>query len=1316
MRKIVSLCLMLVMSMMIWADRTLYFVPNSDWTQANAKFAVYCFENEESEWSDFMTLVAGETNVYTTTIPDSYTQVIFCRMNSAATECNWGSKWNQSADITLPTDGKDMFTLADGWDQMSGTWSIYAAPQQQDTTNVSPLADKHFYLNGDFINWETQKALEFTLADSLFTLTVDTLSGTFKVMTARNWEAPDYGGDYDVNLTLGVPYTLTERGYNLSCSTIYLNAELQLRLVGNDVILTLAAGTPVQQDTTGTNPQDTTQVEMITYYAVNTPRWSLPYAYVWDDVLGAYRTWPGEVMDQTGINFRGYEVYSYTMPKEYTMMIINNGKGGDNNQTPDMQLDTTLRYMYDLQWYASLDSIPAEQQDTTGTNPQDTTSVTPEVEHYYLIGAFNEWNVETALEFFNLDSFYTLKTASLEGEFKILTARSWDATNYGAANVGDQLVPGDEYELNSNSAPNLSVNGAYTNVILTLTKANDILKLHFAAGTPVQQDTTGTNPQDTTIVPPVVEKSYYIKNNWNGGEWTWQPMVAVESVNEDTTILLWGYTDVFGGTGVNINTAASDQDALWFAVESFQLADGSLVPQAMDTVLFIYNNEANTLTATVIGRPSVEPQPQEETHYYMVGQFNDWDVATAPEFAMQDSIYTITIDTMAGDFKIVGARDWTHGEYGAAAQGDVIDLGGTYTLATPGAPNLSVNGTYTNATFKLAKNGVNLVLYFAAGTPVQQDTTGTNPQDTTIVPPVVNDITVYTVMPEGWSALNAYIWIGNQGYVTWPGEAMTNTGETFRGDTVYSYTFPETYTSIIFNNGNGEQTIDLTIDTTKLYYYGETWYASWDEVPEEVIILPATYYVSGNENLVTAAGLSPDYAWNAAAIKATSDTLVLNLRANTDYKLRLTLNGTWVSDVKNYYYLTEVTPGLTTDIEANICFTPAEDGPVTIIYNDSVFTVQGNFIVFAKPTYYIKNNWEAGADWTWQQMDAIDNDSIYWGYVGVFGGTGVNIATEGSDYAPSTWFDASSFIVEGDLIPQPLDTVYFVFDALRETLTAAVINRPGGVEPQPLTSFYLVGQFNGWDLETAPEFARQDSFVYTMTVDTLFGAMKVVVSRDSWEGNYGVADMNDAVLTMGQTKALVPYLSGISDNFNFSVEGIILNAVLNIVVTDNVVNITLVSGTPYVTPAENRHFYMTGAFNDWNVETALEFVYADSVYTLTIDTIYGEFKVTDARDWLHGIYGAYNIGDVLNLGNEYEMAAMNSQNLSLITTYTNVTLNLRVENNVVTIIFVSGTQIPTTGLDTTVGNTATPVKLIENGALIILRDGVKYNAAGQRIR
>ncbi len=1268
---------MLVMSMMIWADRTLYFVPNSNWTQANAKFAAYYFDNAAGTngWSAIMETVENETNLYTTTIPDGFPTVIFVRLNASATECNWVSKWNQSADITLTTDGKDLFTLADGWDSMSGTWSNYAAPQQQDTTNVSPLADKHFYLNGEFLNWDTQRALEFTLADSLFTLTVDTLSGIFKVMTARNWEAPDYGGDYNVNLTLGVPYKLTERGYDLSCSTIYLNAELQLRLVGNDVILTLVSGTPVQQDTTVT-PDPVGQ----------------PHFYLTGNeaFVGAGKTaWNKE---------DGYVSYGDTLTLTlaagtYEIQLINANdewKGYDALSQPIADNITTNSWGNICFYMAQAGQVTFIYK-TDNTFLIQGTFAKPRY-HFYYIGTAVNWIVNDALEFEYQDSVYTLSLATLEGEFKIMTARDWSELSFGRNSSTEYITPGVPYEMTAWTDANIVVNGTLSNVTLQLTYVNQVATITVIENNP---GGGGEQPQDTTIVPPVVDTHYYIKNNWNGGEWTWQTMTRWERMNN-----IYEYTGVFGGTGVNINTAESDINALWFAVESFQLADGSLVPQAMDTVLFIYNNEANTLTATVIGRPSEEPQPQEETHYYMVGQFNEWKVAEAPEFTLQDSIYTITIDTMAGDFKIVGARDWAHGDYGAAAQGDVINFGEAYTLVSSNSKNLSVNGTYTNATFKLAKNGDNLVLYFAAGTPVQQDTT--------IVPPVVNDITVYTVMPEEWGALNAYIWIGNQGYVTWPGEAMTNTGETFRGDTVYSYTFPETYTSIIFNNGNGEQTIDLTIDTTKLYYYGETWYASWDEVPEEVIILPATYYVSGNENLVTAAGLSPDYAWNAAAIKATSDTLVLNLRANTDYKLRLTLNGTWVSVVRDYYYLTEVTPGLTTDIEANICFTPAEDGPVTIIYNDSVFTVQGNFIVFAKPTYYIKNNWEAGTDWTWQQMDAIDNDSIYWGYVGVFGGTGVDIATEGSDDAPKTWFDASSFIVEeGDLIPQPLDTVYFVFDALRETLTAAVINRPGGVEPQPETHFYLVGQFNGWDAATALEFTNADS-LFTLTVDTLRGAFKVMTARN-WEApDYG-GDY-DVNLTLG-----VPYTLT-ERGSNLSCSTIYLNAELQLRLVGNDVILTLVSGTPYVTPAENRHFYMTGAFNDWNVETALEFVYADSVYTLTIDTIYGDFKVVDARDWLHGIYGAYNIGDVLNLGNEYAMAAMNSQNLSLIATYTNVTLNLRVENNVVTIIFVSGTQMPTTGLDTTVGNTATPVKLIENGALIILRDGVKYNAAGQRIR
>ena len=112
--------------MAMWATKTLYMVPNSNWTQANAKFAVYYYNNTTNGWSEFMTAVEGETNVFTTTVPDGYTSIIFCRMNSAATARNWDNKWNQSADLTLP-DGKDLFVMADGWDGVNGTWQTYSA-------------------------------------------------------------------------------------------------------------------------------------------------------------------------------------------------------------------------------------------------------------------------------------------------------------------------------------------------------------------------------------------------------------------------------------------------------------------------------------------------------------------------------------------------------------------------------------------------------------------------------------------------------------------------------------------------------------------------------------------------------------------------------------------------------------------------------------------------------------------------------------------------------------------------------------------------------------------------------------------------------------------------------------------------------------------------------------------------------------------------------------------------------------------------------------------------------------------------------------
>lgn len=68
----------------VTAGDNLYLVPNSNWTQASARFAAYFFGAGE-KWVS-MTAVEGEDNLYEVTIPDGgYTSVIFCRMNPSNT-------------------------------------------------------------------------------------------------------------------------------------------------------------------------------------------------------------------------------------------------------------------------------------------------------------------------------------------------------------------------------------------------------------------------------------------------------------------------------------------------------------------------------------------------------------------------------------------------------------------------------------------------------------------------------------------------------------------------------------------------------------------------------------------------------------------------------------------------------------------------------------------------------------------------------------------------------------------------------------------------------------------------------------------------------------------------------------------------------------------------------------------------------------------------------------------------------------------------------------------------------------------------------
>ena len=107
-------------------ETKLYLKPNANWMADGARFSAYLWGNGVTAvWYD-MTLVEGETDIYEFTLPEGYENIIFCRMNPGTTANDWNNKWNQTGDLKVPTDGKNLFTLAaDVWDGATTTWDTY---------------------------------------------------------------------------------------------------------------------------------------------------------------------------------------------------------------------------------------------------------------------------------------------------------------------------------------------------------------------------------------------------------------------------------------------------------------------------------------------------------------------------------------------------------------------------------------------------------------------------------------------------------------------------------------------------------------------------------------------------------------------------------------------------------------------------------------------------------------------------------------------------------------------------------------------------------------------------------------------------------------------------------------------------------------------------------------------------------------------------------------------------------------------------------------------------------------------------------------
>ena len=108
--------------------KTIYLNANGLFDQADAVPFIHSFSSSEGN-NDFfdakMTLVQGQTQVYSAHIPEVLDKVIFVRMPNGSTTLNWDNKWNESESYSHGTNNMWTMTGYNDSSKMIGTWSIF---------------------------------------------------------------------------------------------------------------------------------------------------------------------------------------------------------------------------------------------------------------------------------------------------------------------------------------------------------------------------------------------------------------------------------------------------------------------------------------------------------------------------------------------------------------------------------------------------------------------------------------------------------------------------------------------------------------------------------------------------------------------------------------------------------------------------------------------------------------------------------------------------------------------------------------------------------------------------------------------------------------------------------------------------------------------------------------------------------------------------------------------------------------------------------------------------------------------------------------
>ena len=260
-------------------------------------------------------------------------------------------------------------------------------------------------------------------------------------------------------------------------------------------------------------------------------------------------------------------------------------------------------------------------------------------------------------------------------------------------------------------------------------------------------------------------------------------------------------------------------------------------------------------------------------------------------------------------------------------------------------------------------------------------------------------------------------------------------------------------------------------------------------------------------------------------------------------------------------------------------------------------------------------------------------------------------------------------------------------------------------------TYQIVGAFtNNWNTADAIQFEEVDG-VLTANVPELSGTFKIIKNR-AWDEQWATNRETNAGLAMGVPYVMSGKLDG-ADPANLALAnpfGSYTNATLTLEVKENgEMVLTLVSGEFQLMQAD---WHIPGEALGWNcnVEQRFEKI-DDNTYELLAFEFGNRFKVVYGT-WAVE-FGAPTPETVWEINKEYTLALKGSDFNAIDNKhiFEDCTIRLVVDyENVEVKITIMSETLPSAVEDVVLPNTTT--KVIENGQMYIIRDGVRYNALG----